>query len=264
MLHAFGKPALANYTQGLGLSGSGNSGILGLSFPTIASISLADGNTLLNNILSSFDEPDRYFAFKLGRGSGPDDTTSSFTVGELDDTICSDFSNFSFMPVSKAGTDSYNYWKLPLQSLTIDNTTFPLSPSLVSGAKAPIAVLDTGTTLILGPTRDVEAFWLALDEDATRKNEITGLWEIRCDLGVSVSFVLGDSGCERAFSIDPGDINWEEGGSDARWCIGGIQANDGVTSGDWLLGDVFLRVRTSSTLDIPHRAKLVSMRRMYM
>lgn len=27
-----------------------------------------------------------------------------------------------------------------------------------------------------------------------------------------------------------------------KWCLGGIQANDGVMSGDWLLGDAFLRV----------------------
>lgn len=27
-----------------------------------------------------------------------------------------------------------------------------------------------------------------------------------------------------------------------KWCLGGIQANNDVTSGDWLLGDTFLRV----------------------
>ncbi|KAF5387045.1 hypothetical protein D9615_001652 [Tricholomella constricta] len=238
---AYSTPALANRTQGLDLSSAGNSGILGLSFSSIAAISLADGNTLLDNIFSNFDEPDRFFAFKLGRGSGPDDVTSSFTIGELDETISSDLASFSFTTVSKAGADSFNYWKLPLQSLTIDNTTFSLSPSLVPGSKSPVAVLDTGTTLILGPTRDVEAFWRSADQDATRRNDMSGLWEIRCDRGISVSFSLGEKGNERAFPIDPGDINWEEGGSEAGWCIGGIQANDGVNSGDWLLGDVFLR-----------------------
>lgn len=90
-------------------------------------------------------------------------------------------------------------------------------------------MLDTGTTLILGPTRDVEAFWHALDQDgATRKNTRSRLWEIRCDRGVSVSFVLGESGSEQAFAVDPRDINWEEGGSEDGWCMGGIQANDGV------------------------------------
>ncbi|RDB20974.1 Chymosin [Hypsizygus marmoreus] len=234
--------ALANRTLGLGLSTTGNSGILGLSFPSIAAISLANGDTLLENILSNFDEPDRFFAFKLGSGSGPDDLTSSFTLGELDSNITSDLNSFSFTPVSKAGADSFNYWKLPLQSLTIDSTTFVLSPSLIPDAKAPIAVLDTGTTLILGPTLDVDAFWRAVNQEgATRKNARTGLWEVKCDRGVSVSFLLGEKGNERPYPVNPSDVNWEEGGSEDGWCMGGIQPNDGVNSGDWLLGDVFLR-----------------------
>ncbi|KAF8078108.1 aspartic peptidase domain-containing protein [Lyophyllum atratum] len=234
--------ALANRTTGLGLSNTGNSGILGLSFPSVAAISLADGNTLLENILSNFDEPDRFFAFKLGRGPGPDDATSSFTVGGLDENITLDLASFFFTPVSKAGADTFNYWKLPMQSLVIDQMTFLLSPSLVRGAKTHVAVLDTGTTLILGPTSDVEAFWRAVDhEGATRKNGMTGFWEVRCDRGVSVSLLLGEAGDQRAFPIDPRDINWEEGSSEDGWCMGGIQANDGVNSGDWLLGDVFLR-----------------------
>ncbi|KAG5653269.1 hypothetical protein H0H81_001429 [Sphagnurus paluster] len=231
----------SDLTQGLGLANNANSGILGLCFPAIAAISLTDGNTILDNILSNFDEPNRFFAFKLGRGSGPDDSTSSFTFGDIDRNITCDLESFLFTPVSKAGTDSYDYWKLHLQSLTVDNVTLPISPSLVPGAKFPVAVLDTGTTLILGPTRDVETFWNTVDQNGTRMNDMTGLWEVRCERGVSVNFLIGETGRERPFPIDPGDINWAEGGSEDGWCIGGIQANDGVNSGDWLLGDVFLR-----------------------
>ena len=32
-----------------------------------------------------------------------------------------------------------------------------------------------------------------------------------------------------------------------KWCLGGIQANDDVMSGDWLLGDAFLRVSLTNT-----------------
>ncbi|KAG6817096.1 hypothetical protein H0H87_012864 [Tephrocybe sp. NHM501043] len=234
--------ALVHETQGLGLSSIGNSGILGLSFSSIASIPQSTGSTVLENILSPFDEQNRFFAFKLGRGAGVQDSSSSFTVGALDQDIVSDMSMFLITPVCKAGAESYNYWKLPLQSLAIDNTAFPLSPSLVPEARAQIAVLDTGTTLILGPTRDVDAFWRIVDnEGATRKNKITGLWELRCDRPISVSFILGNSGHERSFSVDPADINWKGGGESGDWCLGGVQANDGVNSGDWLLGDVFLR-----------------------
>lgn len=225
------NPALANSTVGLGLSNTGNSGILGLSFPSIAAIALTDGETLLENLFSNFDEPNRFFAFKLGRGTGVDDANSSFTLGKLDPNITDDITAFSFTPVSHAGGGLFNYWKLPLHSLVIDSIVFPLSPSLVRDARTPIAVLDTGTTLILGPTPDVDAFWQAVSQEgATRKNPATNMWEVRCDRGVSVSFVLGDNGSEREYTVDPGDINWEEGGSSNGWCMGGIQANDGVGS----------------------------------
>lgn len=222
--------ALANSTIGLGLSNTGNSGILGLSFPSIAAISLMDGETLLENIFANFDESNRFFAFQLGRGPGIDDANSSFTFGKLDPNITDNISSFSFTPVSQAGGgSSFNYWKLPLHNLVIDSIVFPLSPSLVRDAHTPIAVLDTGTTLILGPTPDVHAFWHAVSQEgATRNNPITKMWEVRCDRGVSVSFVLGDNGSEREYPIDPGDINWEEGGSSGGWCMGGVQANDGV------------------------------------
>lgn len=188
-----------------------------------------DGETLLNNIFANFDGCNRFFAFQLGRGAGVDDANSSFTFGKLDSNITDDLSSFSFTPVSQAGGGSFNYWKLPLHSLVIDSTVFPLSASLVHGAYKPIAVLDTGTTLILGPTSDVDEFWRVVSQQgATRKNLITKMWEVRCDRGVSVSFVLGDHGSEREYPVDPGDINWEEGGSSGGWCMGGIQANDGV------------------------------------
>jgi hypothetical protein len=32
-----------------------------------------------------------------------------------------------------------------------------------------------------------------------------------------------------------------------KWCLGGIQANDDIVSGDWLLGDAFLRVSLTNT-----------------
>lgn len=103
-------------------------------------------------------------------------------------------------------------------------------------------MLDTGTTLILGPSTDVDAFWHAVGhEGATRKNIQTSMWEVRCDRGVAVGFILGGGGSEREYSVDPADISWAEGGSVDGWCMGGIQANDEVNSGDWLLGDIFLK-----------------------
>ncbi|KAH8107018.1 acid protease [Cristinia sonorae] len=234
---------LANGTSGLGLTGTGNSGILGLSFPLEAAIPDTAGMTLLDNVLSTFDEGSRFFAFKLGR----DQISSSFTIGQVDTAFANDTSEFTFTPVDPAsGTLSkneryYDYWKIPIQKMTINGTAFELSPSRVAGAKSPIAVMDTGTTLVLGPSADVDRFYTSIGGTRKMDDMQGGQWQIRCDRAAAVGFVLGEGEGAREYGIDPMDLAWVEGGREGDWCTGGVQANDGVSSGDWLLGDTFLR-----------------------
>ncbi|KAK7693327.1 hypothetical protein QCA50_002895 [Cerrena zonata] len=225
--------ALANETTGLGLSGTGNSGILGLAFPLEAAIPDTSGRTLLENLFAAFDADDRYFAFKLGR----DQLDSSFSVGQLDSAYANSTSGFAFNPVYSSYKSIYDYWKLPLQAITVNSTTFNLSRTKVPGAPSPIAVLDTGTTLILGPTPDVDRLWSSIG--GARKTDAG--WQVRCNRGIIIGFVLGQGDDTREFVLDPFDLSWRQGSSDNDWCMGGIQANDRVASGDWLLGDSFLR-----------------------
>lgn len=217
---------LADETQDMMLSSSGNSGVLGLSFPPAASIPMTSGKTVLDNIFSYLDESRRFFAFKLGRQSGTNDSGSSLTIGQLDPEFAQDMSGFLFTEVSRAGADVYDFWKLPLKRLTLNSTDFPLSPSRTPGAKTPIAVLDSGTTLLLGPQTDVDNFYAATGS-AAKKNEQSGIWQVSCRKSLVVGVVLGE---EREFLIDPADISWAEGGSSDGWCMGGIQANDDVSS----------------------------------
>ncbi|KIJ17249.1 hypothetical protein PAXINDRAFT_162166 [Paxillus involutus ATCC 200175] len=239
--------ALANGTSGLDLKDNGNSGILGLSFPPAASIQPTWGTTVLDNLFSHLDESNRFFAFKLGRNvSDPNATDSSFTIGELDPLIITNTTGTTtqptYFPVFQTTASPYDYWKLPILNVTINAIQLPLSRSLVRGAPSPIGVLDTGTTLILGPTVDVEAFWGVVGTGGSaRYNSQTKLWEVRCDRGVDVRITLGQGEGAWEYAVHPEDISWAEGGERDGWCTGGMQANDRVNSGDWLLGDVFLR-----------------------
>ncbi|KAI0831182.1 acid protease [Trametes gibbosa] len=226
--------AIANSTNGLGLHGTGNSGIMGLSFPAEASIPDTTGRTLVENLFSAFNDTSRrFFSFKLGR----DQTTSSFTVGELDPTFANVTGDLTYNPVFAAKGSPYDYWKLPLHSLTVNGTSFSLSKSRIVGAPAPIAVLDTGTTLVLGPSQDVSRFWESVG--GARKSERG--WEVPCNRAVVVGMVLGEGDAQKEYIVDPADISWKEGSVDDEWCLGGVQGNDGVYSADWLLGDTFLR-----------------------
>ncbi|KAH9901270.1 acid protease [Cubamyces lactineus] len=226
--------AVANQTNGLGLHGTGNSGILGLSFPAEASIPSTAGRTVVENLLSAFnDSSRRFFAIKLGR----DEASSSFTIGQLDPAYANSTGDLTYNPVYASGGSLYDYWKLPLQSLTVNGTSFSLSKSRVDGAPAPIAVLDTGTTLVLGPTQDVARFW----ESVGGARQTTRGWEVPCNRAVVIGVVLGEGDTQKEYTVDPADISWKEGSVDDGWCLGGVQGNDGVFSADWLLGDTFLR-----------------------
>lgn len=207
---------------------------MGLAFPLEAAIPDTSGRTLVENLFAAFNDDDRYFAFKLGRT----EMDSSFSIGQLDTTYANSTSGFTFNPVYSAYKSVYDYWKLPLQEITVNSTTFNLSPSKVPSAPSPIAVLDTGTTLILGPTPDVDRLWASIG--GARKTDAG--WQVRCNRGAVVGFVLGQGDNAREFVLDPSDISWRQGSADDDWCLGGIQGNDKVASGDWLLGDTFLRV----------------------
>ncbi|KAJ8454541.1 hypothetical protein ONZ51_g12968 [Trametes cubensis] len=174
-----------------------------------------------------------FFAYKLGR----DEASSSFTIGQLDPAYANSTGDLTYNPVYASGGSLYDYWKLPLQSLTVNGTSFSLSKSHVDGARAPIAVLDTGTTLVLGPTKDVARFW----ESVGGARQTTRGWEVPCNRAVVIGMVLGEGQTQKEYTIDPADINWKEGSVGDGWCLGGVQGNDEVFSADWLLGDTFLR-----------------------
>ena len=230
---------MANHTQNLHLSTNGNSGIFGLGFPSIATIVTANSASLLSSLFNYLDEDNRFFALALGRVSG-NDPTSSFSIGELDPTISNSFQDFFFLPVLKAGADAYDYWKIPLLYITINSTILPLSPSLIPNSPHPIAVLDSGTTLVLGPTIDVKAFWEAIDStgDVARLNSMSGMWEVRCEKAISVSFAFGSEDNAREFPVHPEDLNWDTGGGE--WCMGGVQANDKVSYYSHRAGTIFI------------------------
>ncbi|KAJ6606526.1 aspartic peptidase domain-containing protein, partial [Mycena vulgaris] len=227
--------ATVDQTADLGLASTATSGILGLCFPDTAAIPATAGTTLLENLLSSFDAPHRFFAFHLGRNSGSNDPNASFTLGTLDSALAPDPTLIALSPVVPAGS-TYDYWKLPVLRFTFNGKTFTLSDSRVPGAATPIAVLDSGTTLILGPSADVDALYVLFGPAA--RNDPSAGYQIRCTHAALLGVVLGDPAQE--YILHPADLTWAEGAA-GGWCMGGVQPNDNVNAGDWLFGDVFLR-----------------------
>lgn len=209
------------------LSHLGDSGVLGLALPAAAALPVNQGQPVLQNLMSYFDDDHRFFAFKLGRAE--DD--SSFTIGHLDVDASNSTQDFVYTPVYSQRVPDYDYWKLPLHSITL-NSTLTLSceahlpSSKVHGSPTPIAVLDNGTTFILGPENDVKLFWSTVG--GARQND-DGKWEVQCNRAVAVGFVLGDdqSGSKKEYMVVPVDVNQQTTNSN-DWCTAGIQASDSV------------------------------------
>ena len=190
-----------------------------------ASISMAIGRTLLDNIFASISPNERLFSYKLSS----DDHSSSFSVGQIDPRYAERASEISYSPVFASKHADYDYWKLPLLALTVNSVSIPfaLSPSKVHDSASPIAVLDTGTTLILGPSHDVDNFWTVA---GNARKDSGGKWQVRCNHAVTVGFLLGNDSSRQEILLDPADVSWQpaEKQPPDGWCLGGIQSNDGV------------------------------------
>ena len=221
------------------------SGVLGLAFPGEAAISRTVGRTLLENVFASINPEDRFFSYKLDT----DMFSSSFSVGQIDPRYADHVSGIAYSPVFSSRDKENDYWKLPLLSLSINSAPrpFALSPSKLRGSGSPIAVLDSGTTLILGPTRDVDNFWTVAG--GARKNA-DGRWQVRCDHAVTVGFLLGNDSSRKEIVLDPSDVSWMPPGrrSDDGWCLGGIQSNDRVRAIFYLVHEYSDRASKISTL----------------
>ena len=126
------------------------------------------------------------------------------------------------MSVYSDDGQSFDYWKLPLDSILWGplQLSLDLSPSKLSSSRA-IGVFDTGTTLILGPSVDVRHFWVNI---GGARQTADGTWQVPCNLAIEMTFVFGNV----TIHVDPADLSWEAQQSPDGWCNGGVQANDQV------------------------------------
>lgn len=125
-----------------------------------------------------------------------------------------------------------------MDGIIVNGDSIQLAKSKISSSKTPLAVFDTGTSLILGPTVDVDAIYNSIQGGNPNKNE-AGQWTIDCLLAISLLLIIGG----RPYPIHPLDLAWDKISDDHGRCFGGIQGNDDVISGDYLFGDTAMRVR---------------------
>jgi hypothetical protein len=190
-------------------------GILGMAFPTIS----VDGiPTVFENMVNAglVDEP--VFAFDLGSSNGP---TGELTLGGLDDSKYT--GQMQYFPLT-----SETYWELTMSGFKVGGQ---------SATTTMRAIVDTGTSLLAGPTADVKKimtqigakpFFLNPNEYTVDCSKVSSLPDITVSIGNS-DFTL--KGADYVIS-DEGVV-----------CLVGITGIDvpAPMGPLWILGDVFIR-----------------------
>lgn len=192
-------------------------GILGLGWPTISVDGIIPVMQQLNSA-GELDEP--VFAFYL---SNSDKVPSELTIGGIDTERMSG-STINYVPVI-----SDTYWTVELGSMTVNGQ---------SVTQVHNAIVDSGTSLIVGPRREVKA----LAKLAGAQEVAAGQYSVDCDQTIpdmQVSVGSGDSSF--SFTITGEALK-------IRICIAVVicQCLFGVAGMDlpeplWILGDVMMR-----------------------
>ncbi|XP_042359907.1 pepsin A-like [Plectropomus leopardus] len=181
-------------------------GILGLAFP---GLSVEGGTTIINNMWNQGKIPQNMFSMYLSRsGEG-----SMLILGGTDSSYYT--GSIKWIPVYKAT----NFWNIQIQSITVNGNTVACSGSCE-------AVVDSGTSYIIGPGKDINNMngWLGAFSDQS------GEFTVSCsntDLMPDIVFNINGY----SFALPPSAyvIKSKSG------------CRTGFSSGAWILGEVFMR-----------------------
>ncbi|KIJ62514.1 hypothetical protein HYDPIDRAFT_25627 [Hydnomerulius pinastri MD-312] len=97
------------------------------------------------------------------------------------------------------------------------------------------AIVDSGTTLLLGDAKNIAALYERINGTADPENP--GHYTLPCDSFPEISFKIGN----RSFSVPPDMYNLGPINNSSNNCMSAIYANDDLPLDDhWVLGDVFM------------------------
>jgi cathepsin D len=222
--------ALVDQTIG-GLLEAPVSGLLGLAWQTIASSGAVPFWQKLASI-GAWDAP--VMAFQLTRflnASHPQELEpgGSFTMGFTNDSLYTGDIEYTSIPGSQ-GT----YWILPMTELAVNGK----SVSLLSGSAA-YAAIDTGTTLVGGPSDQIEQVYAQIPGAQALTGTMSGYYTFPCATPVTVSVAFGGA---TTWDISPADFALPFQDPTGKRCLGAFFALDtGSAAPAWIVGDTFLK-----------------------
>lgn len=188
-------------------------GILGLAFSSISSIGQP---TLIETLYSEGKISAPTFAFRLATSG------SELYLGGTDSAKYTG-------TIGYASLTSKTYW-LTTGSSSVGSTVG------YSGAM----IIDSGTTIIVGPTSSVAKWWSKVPNYAACSTSVcgtTGYYTYLCASPPTVTFTLGG----KVFTIPSADFNLGTADSAGTRCVGAIVGTSGVPDNAWIVGDTLMK-----------------------
>ncbi|KAJ3963882.1 protease [Lentinula raphanica] len=190
-------------------------GILGMGYSTLSNL---NAPTFFETAVKQGAVPSPEFSFFLSTNGSElyiGGTNSEHYTGDIE------FHDVNTTP---------GYWKLTNGSISV-----PSNASVVSGIDT---IVDSGTTLIYGPTQAVKALWDSIPGASAYEAE-PGFYTYPCNQTLGVSMSWGG----KNWSIPDEHMNTGYTDGSGQNCVGALVGQNifGARSSTWLVGDTFMK-----------------------
>ncbi|XP_072234017.1 nothepsin [Leuresthes tenuis] len=195
-------------------------GVLGLGYASLAEIL---GNPVFDNMMAQKTVEEPVFSFYLTRKTSTSSPEGELLLGGIDESLYN--GPINWLPVTAKG-----YWQIKMDSVAVQG----VSSFCPRGCQA---IVDTGTSLIAGPTNDILNLQQLIGATPTNIGEFV----IDCARLSSlphVTFILGGT----EYTLTSERYVRKEMFGNRELCFSGFQAADMISPEGplWILGDVFL------------------------
>ncbi|KAI0312909.1 acid protease [Amylostereum chailletii] len=204
------------------------SGLLGLGWKGISS----SGATPLWQTLyesNALDSP--LMAFQLTRYQNASNANTlepggTFTLGAVNSSLYTGDIDYQDL------ADSTGYWTVQLSNVSVNGATLD-----VGSGSASYAIVDTGTTLVGGPSDQIAALYAQIPNSAALTGDYDGYYSFPCDTDVSISLSFGGP----SWPIAASDFVFNRLSQSS--CVGAffVFSTSSSSSPQWILGDTFLK-----------------------
>ncbi|KAH9968219.1 acid protease [Russula dissimulans] len=204
--------AATEYSSGFSSSQFPADGLMGMAFQSISNY---NASPLFQTLISEGAVTAPVFGFKLATSG------SELFLGGTNSALYT--GDFTWVPLTHN-----SYWQASFNGISVNGKT-------VVGNTA--AIYDTGTTQIVGDSAGIANLFNSISGAQSASQYGPGVYTIPCNFNTPISIDVGG----KNVSISPASFNLGPVAEGSDTCMAGAAADQSMTGGFWILGDVFLQ-----------------------